>query len=65
MISKVAQTPRKSKLTKEILQYFIQVVQQMITVLQLVAGNAIVSKNLPSNISSWVRDKQGFALHCI
>ena len=65
MISKVAQTPRKSKLTKEILQYFIQVVQQMNTVLQLAAGNAIVSKNLPSNISSWVRDKQGFALHCI
>ena len=52
MISKVSRTPRKSKLTKEILQYLIQVVQQMITVLQLVA--AIVSKNLPSNISSWV-----------
>ena len=65
MISKLAQTPRKSKLTKQILQYFIQVVQQMNTVLQLAAGNAIVSKNLPSNISSWVRDKQGFALHCI
>ena len=45
MISKVSRTPRKSKLTKDILQYLIQMVQQMIRVLQLIAGNSTVSNN--------------------